>query len=79
MLQKGSKKQPVKFLDKDTQYLKNKLFDVIKTLNDQAINKWQQCMLGSQSGKNIPQLMFQYAYFKLIFYQQFKRLTFHWH
>ena len=29
--------------------------------------------------KNIPQLMFQYAYFKLIFYQQFKRLTFHWH
>ena len=26
--------------------------------------------------KNIPQLMFQYA-FKLIFYQQFKGLTFH--
>ena len=53
MLQKGSKKQPVKFLDKDTQYLKNKLFDVIKTfnLNDQAINKWQQCMLGSQKGE----------------------------
>ena len=51
MLRKGSKKQPVKFLDKDTQYLKNKLFDVIKTLNEQAINKWQQCMLGSQSGK----------------------------
>ena len=53
MPQKGSKKQPVKFLDKDTQYLKNKLLDVIKTLNDQAINKWQQCMLGSQSGKKI--------------------------
>ena len=53
MLQKGSKKQPVKFLDKDTQYLKNKLFDVIKTLNDQAINKWQQCMLGSQKGEKI--------------------------
>ena len=51
MPQKGSKKQPVKFLDKDTQYLKNKLFDVIKTLNEQAINKWQQCMLVSQSGK----------------------------
>ena len=53
MLQKGSKKQPVKFLDKDTQYLKNKLFDVIKTLNDQAINKWQHCMLGSQKGEKI--------------------------
>ena len=56
MPQKGSKKQPVKFLDKDTQYLKNKLLDMIKTLNDQAINKWQ-------SGKeNFPQLMFQYAF-----------------
>ena len=45
---------------------------MIKTLNDQAINKLQQCMFGSQSGneKNIPQLMFQYA-FKLIFYQLF--------
>ena len=53
MLQKGSKKQPVKFLDKDIQYLKNKLFDVIKTLSDQAINKWQQCMLGSQKGEKI--------------------------
>ena len=55
MPQKGSKKQPVKFLDKDTQYLKNRLLDVIKTLNDQAINKWQQCMLpvGSQSGEKI--------------------------
>ena len=50
---------------------------MIKTLNDQAINKLQQRILGSQSGneKNIPQLMFQYA-FKLIFYQQFKGLTF---
>ena len=62
MLQKGSKKQPVKFLDKDTQYLKNKLLDVIKTLNDQAINKWQQCMLDHKVGKNILQLMFQYAF-----------------
>ena len=43
MLQKGSKKQPVKFLDKDTQYLKNKLFDVIKTLNDQAMNGSNVC------------------------------------
>ena len=36
-------------------------------------------MLGSQSGnenKKNSQLMFQYA-FKLIFYQQFKGLTFH--
>ena len=43
---------------------------MIKTLNDQAINELQQCMLGSQSGneKSIPQLMFQYV-FKLIFYK----------
>ena len=34
-------------------------------MNDQAVNKLQQCMLGSQSGnenKKNSQLMFQYAF-----------------